>query len=75
MDPIIKGIGISCIIVIVINFILYKFGIIKEFTDFLNIIISIGILAVLLIIIIHLRLKEYSKENILNLMKKLKIQE
>lgn len=75
MDPIIKGIGISCIIVIVINFILYKFGIIKEFTDFLNIIISIWILAVLLIIIIHLRLKEYSKENILNLMKKLKIQE
>jgi len=75
MDPLIKGIGISYIIVIVINFILYKFGIIKGFTDFLNIIISIGILAVLLIIIIHLRLKEYSKENILNLMKKLKIQE
>lgn len=75
MDPLIKGIGISYIIVIVINFILYKFGIIKEFTDFLNIIISIAILAILLIIIIHLRLKEYSKENILNLMKKLKIQE
>ena len=75
MDPLIKGIGISYIIVIVINFILYKFGIIKGFTDFLNIIISIGILAILLIIIIHLRLKEYSKENILNLMKKLKIQE
>ena len=75
MDPLIKGIGISYIIVIVINFILYKFGIIKGFTDFLNIIISIAILAILLIIIIHLRLKEYSKENILNLMKKLKIQE
>lgn len=75
MDPLIKGIGISYIIVIVINFILYKFGIIKGFTDFLNIIISIAILAILLIIIIHLRLKEYSKESILNLMKKLKIQE